>query len=129
MPYTVTNFTLPCGGRCVRIVGSGHIMKEDADYLMTYIGRGGSVFGVPMLILTQEIKSISSEARSFFSAGIDREYQAWCGLVVTSALIRVTTNFLSRITGYRKSKMFSTEEETIRWLDERVREDASKSKA
>lgn len=129
MPYAITTFTLPCGVRCVRVVGSGHIVKEDADHLMSVIGQGGSESGRPKLFLAQEVKSIASEARSLFSSGFDPKDQSWSGLVVTNPLIRMTSNLMSRVSGYRKSKMFSTEEEAIRWLDERVREDAAKAKA
>ena len=122
MPYTITTITLPYGGPCLRVEGSGVISKEDADYLMTFMGRKGSMFGVPVLVLTQQMKSLSPEARTIFGTNLDSGAdQPWCGLVVTSTLIRVASRFVMRVSGYGKVGMFATEDEAIRWLDERAR--------
>jgi len=129
MPYTVTTTTLPCGAPCLRIEGSGVISKEDALYLLTLIGRKGSSFGVPMLVLAQQMKSLSPEARNLYGANLDGGADlGWCGLVVTSMLIRVTAQFVLRVSGYNKVRMFSTEAEAVGWLDERARADAAAAK-
>jgi hypothetical protein len=130
MPYTITTITLPGGSPCVRLEGRGVISKEDAEYVLSFVGRRGSMFGVPILVLTQQMKSFSSEARTLYGVNFDSSAdQPWCGLVVTNPLIRVTVRFIMRFSGYGKVQMFATEAETIRWLDERSRADAAKSKA
>jgi hypothetical protein len=130
MPYTITTSALPSGSPCVRMEGRGVISKEDAEYALTFAGRQGSMFGVPILLLAQQMKSISTEARALYAANFDsRDDQPWCGLVVTNPLIRVASRFIMRFSGYDKVQMFATEAEAIRWLDERARADAAKSKA
>ncbi|HEY8206932.1 MAG TPA: hypothetical protein VIG99_05605 [Myxococcaceae bacterium] len=126
MPYVFTTFTLPCGTIALRADGSGTITGEDAGILMKRIGPGGANSGMPFLVLTQQMTKVSPEARQLFShptgPGVP---QAWCALVITSPLIRVTLNFLTRVsrsaTGSFKS--FAAEPDAIRWLDERVRQD------
>ena len=49
--------------------------------------------------------------------------------MVINPLLRVTINFVTRVTGNRKVKMFGSEAEATRWLDERVREDRAKPQA
>lgn len=130
MPYEVTTFTLPCGAKAVRSVGIGFITKEDADELMKQIESGGPLYGLPQLHLTQRMEKMSPEARNLFSArtkgGVEK---MWSAVVGSSPLIRVTVNFLLRISGSRTTRMFSREPEAIAWLDERAREDAAKKTA
>ena len=128
MPFTITTITLPCGSPCVRVESIGVVSKEDAAQMFAVIGEGGTMFGVPMLIQTERQKSLSPEGRSLFSKGFDSpDKQAWCGVVVINPLLRVTINFMVRMNGNRKVKMFAGEAEATRWLDERVREDRVKS--
>ena len=130
MPFSITTISLPCGSPCVRVECDGVISKEDADQMMAVIGEGGTMFGVPMLIQSERQKSLSPEARRVFSKGFDsRNEQAWCGVVVINPLLRVTINFVTRVTGNRKVKMFASVAEATRWLDERAREDQAKSRA
>jgi len=42
---------------------------------------------------------------------------------VTNPVLRVTANFIARIQGRKKTRMFSGEPEALQWLDARVRED------
>jgi hypothetical protein len=130
VPFDVTTITLPCGSPCVRLECAGVVSEQDADQMMAVIGEGGTMFGVPMLIQTERQKSLSPEARSRFSKGFDsRSEQAWCGVVVINPLLRVTINFVTRVTGNRKVKMFASEAEATHWLDERAREDQAKPRA
>lgn len=124
MPFNIMTITLPCGSPCVRVECIGVVSKEEAGQMMAVIGEGGTMFGVPMLIQSERQKSLSPEARKIFSEGFNsRNEQAWCGVVVISPLLRVTINFVTRVTGNRKVKMFAGEAEATRWLDERARED------
>jgi hypothetical protein len=126
----MTTITLPCGSPCVRLECVGVISGEEAAQMMAVIGEGGTMFGVPMLIQTERQKSLSPEARSLFSKGFDsRNEQAGCGVVVINPLLRVTINFVTRVTGNRKVKLFASEAEATRWLDERAREDRVKPRA
>jgi len=127
VPFSITTITLPCGSPCVRVECVGVVSKEDADQMMAVIGDGGTMFGVPMLIQSERQKSLSPEARQLFSKGFDsRDEQAWCGVVATNPLLRVTINFVTRVTRNRKVRMFASEAEATRWLDERVRGDQAK---
>jgi hypothetical protein len=123
MPYEVTTFTLPCGTGAVRADGSGVITGEDADVLMKKIMPGGVYFGQPLLVVTRQITRMTAEARKLFSRpNAPGVAQAWCGIVVTSPLIRVTVNFLMRVSGAAGSmKLFSSEPDAVAWMDERVR--------
>jgi hypothetical protein len=128
MPYDVMTFTLPSGTRAIKAIGSGVITKEDADLLMKQIEPGAPLFGLPQLFLTHRMERMSPEARSLFSArtkgGLER---TWCAVVGSSPLIRVTVNFLLRLSRSKTTRMFSDEQEAVAWLDERVREDAARS--
>jgi hypothetical protein len=127
MPYDVTTFTLPCGVTAARADGYGVITKEDAAILMQKIGRGGSHHGQPLFVSTARIEKINPEARSMFSVSPDpNEPQQWGAVVVSNPLMRVTINFLLRVSRARTLKMFSSEAEGLAWLDQRVREEAAK---
>jgi len=41
-------------------------------------------------------------------------------IVVTSPVVRVAANFIMRTSKNPRQRLFSTEEEAIRWLDERI---------
>jgi hypothetical protein len=130
VPFSITTITLQCGSPCVRVECVGVVSKEDAEQMMGVIGDGGTMFGVPMLIQSERQKSLSPEARTLFSKGFDsRPEQAWCGVVVTNPLLRVTINFVIRVTRNRKVKMFAGEAEATRWLDARARDDRAKPRA
>jgi len=121
MPYHITTFHLPSGTMCSRLVGTGHISKADVDYLQDYIGPGKPLNGVSMLCLTQQMESLSPEARKAFSGPSEQEHPVpWCAVVVTSTVIRVTMNFLLRIRRSDRLRMFTSETAAIQWLDERV---------
>jgi len=130
MPFELATFLLPSGIKAVRANGSGVITQQDADLLMHQINPGGPFFGLPRLFDTVRMERMTAEARSIFSGpsqpGMD---PVWVAGVVTSPVIRVTTNFLLRVSGSplaASMKMFSDEKEAIAWLDERAREDAAK---
>ena len=121
MPYEVSTFTLPGGVQATRADGSGVITREDAELLMKRIIPGGASFGQPFLVLTQKITRLSAEARGIFANNDDPDAEnAWCAVVVTNPVIRVTINFLVRVSRTKRLKLFSAEPDAIRWLDERV---------
>jgi hypothetical protein len=131
VPYHFTTFTLPSGVKAVRVNGSGVVDKGDADLLMREISPGGPYYLLPRLFTTEGMERMTPEARTIFSGPSDPEVAAvWCAAVVTNLLIRVSTNFLLRVSRMNQStlKMFSTEKEALAWLDERVRESAAKKK-
>jgi hypothetical protein len=126
MPYDVSTFTLPCGVRATRADGYGVITKEDADLLMQKINPGGSHSGQPLFVSTTRMERMSPEARNVFSAPADPNVPPqWCAVLVSSPLLRVTVNFLLRVSRSKTVKMFGSEKEGLAWLDERVREDAA----
>jgi len=124
MPYQASFFQLPCGARCSRVDASGNFSGEDAAALIKDWEAGGPLHGMPALVQTSHMTSASSDARRLFSRRPDpgRE-EPWVAVVVTNPMIRVTVNFVTRIQGGKKMKLFAGEEESIQWLDDRIREE------
>ncbi|HVE87861.1 MAG TPA: STAS/SEC14 domain-containing protein [Myxococcales bacterium] len=125
MPYALSTFQLPCGRPCGQVIWSGVTTKEEAAAVVQNLGPGGKIEGLSLLVLSQNMESMTAEARRLFGDAPD---VGWVAIVVSSPLIRVTTNFILRMSKSSKRQMFSSEQEAIRWLDERVREDAAKAK-
>lgn len=128
MPVEISTFQLPGGARCVQVVTTGHYSLEDAQNVLRHTGRGGPMQGLPRLFLTQKQTSISPEARRLFASRTDQsEDNVWMAVVVTSAVIRVSTNFILRMNRNDKVRLFSSEPAAIQWLDERARENAARA--
>ena len=126
MPIQASAFRLPSGARGVRVDCIGTISKEDADAYMEQVSLGGQFHGLPVLAVTLQIGNIGPGARgAFIRRGNDRRSERWMAVVVNNPVIRVTTNFVVRISGTKKLRLFETEEEAALWLDERAREDRS----
>jgi len=126
MPYELSTFTLPCGARAARVRISGVFAGHEARSAMENWAPGGPLRGVPGLVLTQEVKSSEPEARSIFGGWKETSDTEWFAVVVTSPLLRVTGNFILRVSKSQRRKMFTTEAEALRWLDERARESGAK---
>ncbi|HVE85057.1 MAG TPA: hypothetical protein VND93_19535 [Myxococcales bacterium] len=121
MGYQATTFQLPCGARALRLELSGVFSGAEAAELSKHSDPGGQFQGLPCLILTQKMESLSAEAREVFAGRGERpEPTAWTAMVVTSPIIRVVANFMMRIQRYKRTKMFTSEEEGLRWLDARA---------
>jgi hypothetical protein len=130
VPYQISTLDLPCGEKFIRAEGSGVIAREDAEYLLNRVTPGGDLYGLPQLVLTQRVESTTAEARKLFGgANAQRARQTWCAVVVTSPLIRVTANMVARVNKATRVKLFTSEPEALRWLDERAREEAAGKKA
>jgi len=124
MPYVTSFFQLPCGARCSRVNTSGTFSREDGVTLIHDWEPGGPLHGLPALVQTRELASVSAEARGFFAGrGSFLEEDPWVAVVVTNPVIRVTTNFILRIQKSKTVRLFSGEPEAIQWLDERIRKE------
>ena len=126
MPYEISMFTLPCGVRAARVKITGVFEGHEARSAMGNWSPGGPLHGVPGLVLTQEVQAATSEARSIFGGWKETSATEWFAVVVTSPILRVTGNFILRVSKSTRRKMFTTEAEAIRWLDERARESGAK---
>lgn len=129
MPYQISTLDLPCGEKFIRAEGSGVITKEDADYLLSRVAQGGDLHLLPQLVLMQKVESIAAEARKLFGdTNAERAQRTWSAVVVTNPLIKVTANFVMRVNKGTRVKLFTSEPEALRWLDERAREEAAGKK-
>jgi hypothetical protein len=127
MPYTISTFTLPGGSLALHADAAGDIGKEDVAYFLEKAGPGSPTVGLPVLITTRNLKSLSSEARGFMTTSVDASKGlAWCAMVLTNPVIRVAVNFMMRLNRHPKLKIFAKEEDATGWLDERALEDAAK---
>ena len=114
MPIETSTFQLPRGARGARVVASGHVSKEDADAYVKDTNAGGPLFGLPQLVLTQQQDSISSGARGIFATlGSAGEKEPWIAVVVSNTVTRVVNNFMVRVLGRKRVKLFNGEPEAI----------------
>jgi len=124
MPFETSVFDLPCGVRAIRMTLTGIFSGEDATAFMRRIDPGGDLAGLPCLTLTKDLESISSEARAAISRAANMgELELWSAVVVSNPMIRVAINFITRLQNAKRTKLLATEEEAIRWLDARMREE------
>jgi hypothetical protein len=123
MPYETTLFQLPCGAQACRLEVSGELALEETREILQTLVSGGRLFGMPLLILSQKLDSITSDARAAIAEAGRHQAERWEAAVVTSTVIRVIVNFIMRIQGRKKTKLFTTEAEALQWLDARVREE------
>jgi hypothetical protein len=129
MPIQASVFRFPSGARGVRADCTGTITKEDASAWLQQVDPGGPFHGLPVLAVALRLDRASPEARGMY-AGLGNSApgaERWIAVVVTNPVLRVTANFVMRITRKRKMRLFRTEEEAVRWLDERLRADAGKA--
>jgi hypothetical protein len=119
MPYELSTFQLPCGKPCGRVVWTGVTTAEEAAAVVRSLEPGGQLAGLALLVMSHQMETMTPEARKLFSSTSD---VGWVAIVVTSALIRVATNFILRMSKSTSRKMFTSERDAIKWLDARVRE-------
>ena len=124
MSVEMTTFELPGGTTCLRIVTGGHFSKEDAEAVVQRTSPGGPYFGMPQLVLTQQQVSGSSDARGVLAAarGGHGESEPWVAVVITNRIGRVGANFLMRVLGNKRMRLFGAEAEAVRWMVERIQE-------
>ena len=64
---------------------------------------------------------MTPEARAVFGR---HTYAQWMAGVGTNPMMRMTANFIIRVKRTKWLRMFADEQEAVRWLDERARENA-----
>jgi hypothetical protein len=127
VPYEISTFQLPCGARAARVKNMGTLTGEEATSMMRQWDPGGPYRGLPTLVL-QEGAVLTPEARSVFAHWKDPATTEWFAIVVTNAVMRVSANFIMRVSRTTRRRMFATEAEAIQWLDARARENMAKPK-
>ena len=128
MPFEMSTFQLPCGARCARVEVTGIVTGEEAAALAAHLDPGGAYHGLSLLVRGQKMKSMLPEARAVFGNRRSPPPTEWMAIVLTNPLLRVTSNFILRMNGNVRRRLFSTEQEAVRWLDERTLEDAARAK-
>jgi hypothetical protein len=126
MPYQLSHDKTPAGVPMVRYISSGRILAGEAAELMTQISAGGPFYGLPMLVISMEGVEVTAEARRVFTQRIDDEKGAPTAIVTTNVVMRVTINFIGRVNRGANMRMFATEAEALRWLDEQCAPAATK---
>ncbi|HEY8212461.1 MAG TPA: hypothetical protein VIG99_33490 [Myxococcaceae bacterium] len=128
MPCEVSTFQLPGGARCVRVDVSGILTGDEANTAIGHLEPGGSYHGLSLMVCGQEMKSMTTEARAVFGNRRSPPPTEWMAIVLTNPILRVTSNFILRMNGNVRRRLFSTEREAVHWLDERVLENAAGTK-
>src|SRR5262245_44065926 len=108
MSFVTSMFRLPCGVRAGRVEWQGQITGELARTAVVQAGPGGAMHGVPVLVIHTRDVTMTSEARAVFASQKDME---WTALVFHGVLLRVTANFIIRISGNDRLRLFATEPE------------------
>jgi hypothetical protein len=124
MPYQPSTFQLPGGARCARIEATGTITGDEAVGIIARFDPGGAFHGLSLLVDGQNMVRMTPEARAHFANRRNPPDQEWMALIITNPVMRVTSNFILRMNGNVKRRLFTTEAEAVRWLDDRVREGA-----
>lgn len=118
MPFQMTTFSLPSGARCARIDWQGLATGPEADQVIAAAEPGGSTHGLPCLVLSYELTGLDLEARRIFSSKRMDGIQTKMAMVVSNPLIRVAVNFIMRVRRNGLQRLFTSEAEAIRWLDQ-----------
>lgn len=126
MPCEISTFQLPCGARCVRTNLTGTLTGEETTAALAQMLPGAPFFGLPCLVLTLEMQVMTPEARSLLSSWKEPAPTAWFAIVVTNPVTRVLSNFILRVSRTTQRRLFSSEPEALKWLDEHARQDAAK---
>lgn len=124
MAIQVTGFRLPSGSQAVRGEWTGVVDTEDADAWRQEVLPGGRFHGVPILAVGLRVDRLTPEARREFVkiGNHPTRTSSWMAVVVVNPVIRVTANIVIRLYKGWKIRLFATEEDAVRWLDERDRE-------
>lgn len=122
MPYEVSILQLPCGARYARVNAHGIIVAADARAQVARMDQpDGDLYGMPTMFLTREMESMTPEVRAIFGARRNLgDKDPWVAVVVANVLIRVFTNFVMRVRGSKKTRLFTSEEAALAWLNERA---------
>ena len=118
MPFQMTTFSLPSGARCARIDWRGLATGPEGDQVTAAAEPGGSTYGIPCLVLSYELTGVDLEARRIFSSKRMDGIQTKMAMVVSNPLIRVAVNFIMRVRRNGLQRVFTSEAEAIRWLDQ-----------
>ncbi|HEY8207172.1 MAG TPA: hypothetical protein VIG99_06815 [Myxococcaceae bacterium] len=123
MSHEKTFLELPCGARICRLEVRGTVSGEEAKEILTQLQPGGALQGVPLLISLQKLDSLSSDARGVIGEAGLEAVEVWEAVVVTKPVVRVAINFVMRIQGRKKTRLFTSEPEALQWLDSQARND------
>src|SRR5262245_27431566 len=121
MPFSITTFQLPCGANAAREELAGVVTGAEAAELVQHHSPGGSPHELPTLVSSLKMKSLDRDGSSAFS---NRHVTEWTALVMTNPVLRMSASFIIRVTGSPRMRVFADDQEAIRWLDERVRDEA-----
>jgi len=117
MPIKTEEGKTPNGHLCMRALVSGHVSLADAEAMSAQLRKGQHFHGVRVLCLVEKSTEYSAEARKHFGS-MHGNYLRMA-TVVTSAFLRASINFMTRLFGHREDfRLFNTEAEAQAWLDQ-----------
>lgn len=117
-----SEFITPRGLRVARTVASGDVAGRDLQPFFTAVRPGGKYFGLPILSVITKGTRYSPEARKLMSemtpenGGIGSSVRL--AMVVDSIVLRLMIQLVLQVTRASQSRIFSTEEQAIAYLDE-----------
>ena len=118
MPTNVEIETTANHLRIARMISSGRIASAEAHAIMKDIEPGGRYHGLPLLCIVDDTVEMNADARRIFTARPNDSANPPSAIVTQSTVMRVTINFISRVNGQMNTRLFATEGEAIRWLEE-----------
>ena len=120
MPIELTEARTPAGHPLLRNDGSGRITGPEVQKLMDAIAEGGRYHGWRQLHVLAKGAEMSKESRALVSQQYQDAVQTAVAVVVPSAVLRVTIQFILKVTGDQRTKLFSDEASALEWLDAAV---------
>jgi hypothetical protein len=101
----------------VRIAPDSHMAIEDAQEIIAYMAATYGAVGRPSLVDISRMRSITRQARAYFSGPETARIETAVALIVKSPVSRAIGNFFLGINKTAMpSKLFSTEDPAIAWL-------------
>ncbi|MCA9715055.1 MAG: hypothetical protein H6713_35780 [Myxococcales bacterium] len=119
MPFRFTEKTTESGARYLRVDAEGRVSLDDAKEFQSWVMRPEWHLGLIMSVVGKGT-AYDRDARKVFQTL--NEHITALATVVTSPIVRAAINMMLRLARSRGTtplRMFTSEEEALRWLESR----------